>query len=82
MDLTHKDLVATFLECACWDHHVHGKGDHRMYDCAAQRHLAQHPEIAGDSLYTAVVCGDLAEVQRILVERPEAANEPGGARGW
>ena len=53
-----------------------------MYDCAAQRHLEQHPEIAHDSLYTAVVCGDVAEVQRRLAERPEAANEPGGAREW
>jgi len=79
---TRDELVARFLEFACWDHHVHGKGDHRMYDCAAQRHLAQHPEIAHDSLYTAVVCGDLEEVERILADRPEAAREPGGSRGW
>ena len=78
----HTDLVATFLESACWDHHVHSKSDHRMYDCAAQRLLAQYPEIARDSLYTAVVCGDVEEVERILASRPEAANEPGGARGW
>ena len=76
------ELISTFLEVACWDHHVHGKGDHRMYDRAAQRLLAQHPEIARDSLYTAVVCGDVEEVERLLAERPEAANEPGGARGW
>ena len=82
MDLSYEVLVKTFLDCACWDHHVHGKGDHRMHDCAAQRHLARHPEIARDSLYTAVVCGDLAEVQRILADRPEAANETGGTRGW
>jgi len=79
---SHAELVARFLEFACWDHHVHGKGDHRMYDCAAGRLLAQHPEIARDSLYTAVVCGDLEEVERILSERPEAACEPGGSRGW
>ena len=79
---SHAELVATFLEFACWDHHVHGKGDHRMYDCAAQRILAQHPELARDSLYTAVVCGELEEVERILTERPEAACEPGGSRGW
>lgn len=76
------NIVATFLECACWDHHVHGKADHRMYDRAAQRHLAQHPEIANDSVYTAIVCGNLEEVERILAERPEAAREPGGPRGW
>jgi uncharacterized protein len=79
---THVERVALFLDMACWDHHVHGKGDHRMYDQAALRLLENHPEIARDSLYTAVVCGDLEEVDRLLAERPEAANEPGGARGW
>ena len=33
-----------------------------MYDRAAQRILAQDPWIARDSIYTAVVCGDLHEV--------------------
>jgi len=78
----HAERVATFLQFACWDHHIHGKGDHRMHDRAAQRLLAQHPEIARASLYTATVCGDLEEVVRILAERPEAAHEPGGSRGW
>ena len=76
------ERVATFLQFACWDHHVHGKGDHRMHDRAAQRLLRQHPEIARDSIYTAIVCGDLMEVERILAERPEAATEAGGSRGW
>jgi uncharacterized protein len=79
---THETRVARFLEYACWDHHTHGKGDHRMYDRAAQRILAHHPEIARDSLYTAIVCGDLEEVARRLGERPEAAREIGGPRDW
>lgn len=79
---THAERVETFLGFACWDHHVHGKGDHRMYDRAAQRLLAQHPEIARDSIYTAIVCGEIQEVERTLGERPEAACEPGGSRGW
>ena len=37
------DVVARFLTFACWDHHTHGKGDHRMHDRAAQRFLAQYP---------------------------------------
>jgi ankyrin repeat protein len=78
----HSELVATFLESACWDHHVHGKGDHRMYDRAAARLLKHYPEIAGDSLSTAVVCGDIEEVERVLLERPGAATDPGAARGW
>ena len=79
---THEERVATFLEFACWDHHTHGKGDHRMHDRAAQRLLAQHPEIARDSIYTAIVSGDLPEVERVLAERPAAARESGGPRGW
>jgi ankyrin repeat protein len=43
--------------------------------------LAQHPAIARDSFPTAIVCGDLAEVRRILRERPEAAKEKGSRAG-
>jgi uncharacterized protein len=75
-------VVTRFLQFACWDHHTHGAADHRMYDRAAQRILAQHPEIERHSLYTAVVCGNLKEVARVLAERPEAAREAGGSRGW
>jgi ankyrin repeat protein len=53
-----------------------------MNERAALRILTRHPEIARDSIYTAVVCGDLESVKRLLAERPEAATESGGARGW
>ena len=76
------ERVADFLEFECWDNDVHGKADHRLADRAAGRLLSQHPEIARDSLYTAVVCGELAEVERRLAERPEAASERGGFRNW
>lgn len=75
-------FVDTFLQSACWDHHIHGKADHRMYDRAAQRILARHPEIARHDLFTAIVCGELDEVARIVEERGEAAREAGGTRGW
>ena len=81
-DLRRAERIVAFLQSACWDHHVHGKGDHRMYDRAAQRILAQDPWIARDSIYTAVVCGDLHEVERLVAARPEAARERGGPRGW
>lgn len=81
-DLERAERVVAFLQSACWDHHTHGKGDHRMHDRAAQRILAHHPEIARDSLYTAIVCGEIDEVRRILDARPEAAREAGGSRGW
>jgi uncharacterized protein len=81
-ETNHDERVARFLEFACWDHRVHSQADHRMYDRAAQRLLSQHPEIARDSLYTAIVCGDVEEFERILTECPEKANAPGGTRGW
>jgi ankyrin repeat protein len=81
-DIQRAEQIVTFLQSACWDHQVHGKGDHRMHDRAAQRLLAQDPSIARDDIYTAIVCGDLEEVERILAERPQAAQERGGARGW
>jgi len=78
----HAQLVSWFLEWACWDHHVHGKVDHRMCDRAASRLLMQNPEIARDSLYTAILSGEIDDVRRILAGRPEAAREPGGSREW
>jgi ankyrin repeat protein len=41
----------------------------------AMRILEHNPDIAHYSLHTAVVCGDVVEVNRILAERPRAANE-------
>ncbi len=81
-DIERAEQIVAFLQSACWDHHVHGKGDHRMHDRAAQRILAQDPSIARHDIYTAIVCGDLQEVARILAARPDAARERGGARGW
>jgi ankyrin repeat protein len=81
-ELRHAERVVSFLHSACWDHHVHGKGDHRMHDRAAQRILTQDSTIATDSLYTAIVCGEVDAVRRIVSERPETAREAGGARRW
>src|SRR4030095_16564417 len=64
----HVQLVERFLEYACPDHHVRGRPAHRIAQHAAIRLLEQHPEIAHQSLYTAVVCGEVDEVQRILRE--------------
>lgn len=68
-------LAAQFLELACPDHHVRGGPAHMMARDAALQLLRQHPEIARHSLYTAVVCGELDLVARILKERPKAAAE-------
>jgi ankyrin repeat protein len=49
---------------------------------AAMRLLARHPDIAHANFFTAIVCGDLSEVARVLAERPAAASESGGPHGW
>ena len=48
----------------------------------AERILSRNPDIAQHSLYTAIVCGDFEEVSRVLTERPQAAMEKGGPKGW
>jgi ankyrin repeat protein len=76
------ERVVLFLQAACWDHTVHGKGDHRMHDRAAQRMLAHDAALARESLYTAIVCGEIEEVERLLAVRPESAGQTGGPRAW
>ncbi len=73
--------MAAFLRTACLDWAVGGP-DRDYHTHAAGRLLARHPEIARDNLFTAVACGDLAGVERLLAERPAAATESGGPRGW
>ena len=73
------ELAATFLENACADPLLaNGPAAHARRANTALRMLKRFPEIARHSIHTAVVCGDLEEVERILAERPEAAVEPGG----
>jgi hypothetical protein len=76
------DRVAWFIENACPDHHVRGGPAHVRAVHTAIRVLKRFPEVAHDSFYTAIVCGDLEEVERVLAEHPEAANEKGGPKGW
>ena len=48
----------------------------------AERLLALHPGIAGASLFTALVLGDVATVERRLRANPEVATQPGGPQNW
>ncbi len=73
------ELVQWFLENACPDHHVRGGPAHVMARHTAMRILERYPEIARDSIHTAVVCSDLPEVERLLAVRPELASEKGSA---
>jgi hypothetical protein len=74
------EQVAWFLENACPDHHVRGGPDHVMARHTAMKVLDRHPDIARASIHTAVVCGEVDEVKRILAERPEAVSEKRPAR--
>jgi uncharacterized protein len=57
---------------------ANGPAHHKRRANTALRMLKRYPEIAKTNIHTAVVCGELDEVKRILDERPEAATEPGG----
>ena len=76
------ERVAPFIQNACPDHSVRGGRAHVRARHTAMRVLERHPEVAGDSFYTAIVCGNLAEVDRVLAERPEAVNAKGGPKDW
>jgi ankyrin repeat protein len=81
-DVARAEKVGAFVRAACWDHHVHGKSVHRMHDRAAGRLLARDPWMAQETLETAIVCGEIDEVRRILDADPAAATRKTGARGW
>ncbi|HLK66559.1 MAG TPA: ankyrin repeat domain-containing protein [Bryobacteraceae bacterium] len=76
-----ESIVTRFLEYACPDHHVRSRPAHEMARHAAMRILEQNPQIARDNIYTAVVCGEIDEVERLLRERPELANARHAATG-
>jgi ankyrin repeat protein len=75
------DLVSSFLDNACPDHHVRGGSDHVRAEHTAMRLLARHPEIATANFYTAVVCGDLDKVNHDLAADPGWATRRNGEPG-
>src|SRR5947208_2582014 len=54
---------------------------HRMARHAAMRILEQNPAIARESIYTAAVCGEIEEVERLLRDRPQLADAKRAATG-
>jgi ankyrin repeat protein len=81
-DTGHDDRVAAFIASACPDHRVRGPSAHVRAWHTARRLLERYPEIAHDSFDTAVACGNLGAVEKTLSERPQAASDKGGAKGW
>jgi len=75
------EAVTLFLDNACPDHHVRGGSDHVRAEHTAIRLIAQYPEIARASFYTAVVCGDLDAVTRALTADPGWARRRNGEAG-
>nr|WP_298682380.1 ankyrin repeat domain-containing protein [uncultured Dongia sp.] len=52
-------------------------------DVGAAGRLLQHdPTLAHHSLYTAVICDDIAEVERRLTDNPASASTKGGPLNW
>src|SRR6185369_11257600 len=74
------DYAAWFLTQACPDWRTGGAAGQAAAKDAAVRILDRHPEIARSSIYTAVVCGELAEVERILAAHPQAASQAAGPK--
>jgi hypothetical protein len=59
----HFELVNLFLENACADPLLaNGPAAHLRRSHTSHRILKHHPEIARENIHTAVVCGDIQEV--------------------
>ena len=64
------DFAAAFVEAALSDL------------TQAERMLGAHPEMGDADFYTALVLGNLPEVEKRLKEDPAVVNTPGGPRKW
>ena len=78
----HASRIAWFIENACPDHHIRSASAHVRSWHITRRLLERYPDIPGDSVCTAIVCGDIDRVMKTLADRPEAATEKGGPKGW
>lgn len=87
---THAERLVEFLEHAIlnygippgvpkWNPAYPDDPSRREY---AARILAQHPEIAHGSIHAAAICGDVAEVERLLKRDRHSASLKGGQRLW
>src|SRR4029453_2095388 len=71
---TAEERAAAFLRMACLDWAIGGP-DRLRHTHAATRLLHPHPEIAQLTIWTAVACGEIEEVERLLARNPAAASE-------
>lgn len=73
-----EQTIARFLDFACPDHHVRGRRAHRMARHAAMRLVREHPRLATANLLTAIVCGEIDAVRRMLDAQPQLARQKSG----
>jgi len=87
---SHADRVRLFLEksairymtapgSAQWNTY---EPDRPARGVHAARLLSRHPEIARDSIHTAVAAGDVEAVRAFLARDPSVADRPGGPDNW
>jgi hypothetical protein len=87
---SHADRVTLFLEKSANRYSVApGKAQWNTYERdtpargeLAARLLARHPEIARDSIHTAVAAHDVDTARSFLTNDPSLANQRGGPDGW
>ncbi len=77
-DKTPPEYAAAFLEAACVPRHGHSEG---TLD-EAEEILAEDPDVAASSIYTAAVIADEAAVRAFLGRDRTSATAKGGPRGW
>lgn len=80
-ELSLEKLLSRFLDNACPDHHVRGGSDHVRAQHTATRMLQRYPSIARHNFYTAVVCGEIETVTRMLTADPGWATRTDGEPG-
>lgn len=76
------EYIERFLRNACRDWRTGGGFAICMARGTASRLLQQHPDIASDSIYTAIACGDVETVEQLLAEQPALASQSGGVHDW
>lgn len=81
-DRAHRDVVNRFLLNAAPDWRTTTGSDIRTKPNTALRLLQQHPEIAGENIYTAVVCGSVERVRELLNDDAALANSADADRQW
>lgn len=78
----HNEVVSRFLKNAAPDWRLTTGMQIGVAMHTASRLLTQHPEVARENIFTAVVCGDVEGVGELLAQDPESASRPDPDRNW